>query len=86
MDPVLDALAGLSKVAAVAEGGQPPWELPLGRGHALFVGKESAGLPDVLVHQLELRASIPMPSGVDSFSVNAAAAVILCEAMRQRTS
>jgi tRNA G18 (ribose-2'-O)-methylase SpoU len=86
IEPVLDALAGLPKVAAVAEGGQAPWGLPLGRGHALFVGKESAGLPATLVEQLELRASIPMPSGVDSFSVNAAAAVILCEALRQRTS
>jgi TrmH family RNA methyltransferase len=86
MEPLLDALAGLPKVAAVAEGGQAPWRLPLARGHALFVGKESAGLPVALIEHLELRASIPMPSGVDSFSVNAAAAVILCEAMRQRTS
>lgn len=70
-------------VGAVPEGGEPPWKLSLAGNKAMFVGRESEGLPSALVDALGARVSIPMPGGVDSFSVNAAAAILLYESRRQ---
>ena len=44
---------------------------------AVFMGSEAFGLPSELVRQIKSKVHIPMPKGVDSFSVNAAAAVVL---------
>jgi tRNA G18 (ribose-2'-O)-methylase SpoU len=41
------------------------------------MGNEYWGLPDELLAQMDVRVTIPMAEGVDSFSVNAAAAIIL---------
>ncbi|MEX2606962.1 MAG: RNA methyltransferase [Kiritimatiellia bacterium] len=43
---------------------------------ALVLGSEAFGLPYELVAQLDRRVTIPMPEGVDSYSINAAAAVL----------
>jgi RNA methyltransferase, TrmH family len=80
---VLNELAPLRRYAAVAAQGQQPWQVDLSGAIALFVGNESEGLRDDLVAQLDGTLSIPMPSGVDSFSVNAAAAILLYEITRQ---
>lgn len=76
---------GIELVAAVAEEGDP---LPAHRfapgGTAVFLGSESAGLPEALIARLPHRLTIPMPAGVDSFSINAAAAIFLYEVQRQR--
>ncbi|HEX2731759.1 MAG TPA: RNA methyltransferase [Polyangiaceae bacterium] len=82
---VLEAFAGLPQIGAVAEGGVEPWSVALGRGAALYMGRESDGLPPALIAGLTHRVSIPMPPGVDSFSVNAAAAALMVEAVRQRS-
>jgi len=50
----------------------------------VFVGGEAFGLPDAVAAALDQRVSIPMPAGVDSFSVNAAAAILLYELRRGR--
>jgi RNA methyltransferase, TrmH family len=81
---VVTALGDLPQVAAVARGGKAPWDLALGKGAALYVGRESEGLPTALLSQLPHTTSIPMPEGVDSFSVNAAAAALMVEALRQK--
>jgi tRNA G18 (ribose-2'-O)-methylase SpoU len=47
------------------------------RAMALFVGNEGKGLPAVLRDSLDLLVAIPMSRTIDSFSVNAATAVIL---------
>lgn len=44
---------------------------------ALFVGNEGKGLPAFLRDSLDLLVAIPMSGTIDSFSVNAATAVIL---------
>jgi TrmH family RNA methyltransferase len=80
---VISELAPLKRYAAVASQGKHPWQLELSGAVALFVGNESEGLRDELVAQLDGTLSIPMPSGVDSFSVNAAAAILLYEITRQ---
>jgi tRNA G18 (ribose-2'-O)-methylase SpoU len=48
------------------------------------MGSEYWGLPDELLAQLDQRVTIPMTDGIDSFSVNAAAAIVLYELQRQR--
>lgn len=56
------------------------WSGPI----ALFLGAEGAGLPQEVVARLDLRVAVPMAPGVESLSVNAAAAVLLFEAARKR--
>lgn len=51
---------------------------------ALLLGGEGAGLPPQARARLDLRVAVPMAPGVESLSVNAAAAVLLFEAARQR--
>jgi TrmH family RNA methyltransferase len=76
---------GIELVAAVAAQGLP---LPEHRfatgGTAIFMGSENAGLPPALTARIPRHLQIPMPAGVDSFSVNAAAAIFLYELQRQR--
>lgn len=43
---------------------------------ALVLGSEAFGLPPELAASCDRRITIPMPEGVDSFSVNAAAAIL----------
>ncbi len=56
-----------------------------GKGTAVFLGNEYFGLPDDLTAQLDTLVTIPMAAGIDSFSVNAAAAIILYEIRRGKT-
>ncbi len=51
-------------------------------GTAVFVGSEAWGLPSDLLERVDVRLSIPMVAGIDSFSVNAAAAIVLYELRR----
>jgi tRNA G18 (ribose-2'-O)-methylase SpoU len=44
---------------------------------ALFIGHEGKGLSQPLRQGLDLSVAIPMTASIDSFSVNAATAVIL---------
>ena len=53
-----------------------PGFVPRSSRMALFMGSEAFGLADALVDQLDRRITIPMPNGVDSYSVNAATAVL----------
>lgn len=54
-----------------------------GERTALVLGSEAFGLPEELVGQFDRRITIPMPPGVDSYSINAAAAVLAYTLMRQ---
>jgi TrmH family RNA methyltransferase len=51
---------------------------------ALLLGGEGPGLPSQAKERLDLSVVVPMAPGVESLSVNAAAAVLLFEAARQR--
>lgn len=79
-EPLLEELAALRvrTIGSVATGGTP---LPrAGLDHpraALFVGSESFGLAEPLQRGLDERVSIPMGTEIDSYSVNAAAAILL---------
>ncbi len=62
--------------ATVCRDGEPlPQATPTQKRIALVMGSEAFGLPEDLAAQLDRRITIPMPSGVDSYSVNAATAV-----------
>lgn len=54
------------------------------RGTAVFMGNEYWGLPPELQTQMDTLITIPMAEGIDSFSVNAAAAIILYEIRREQ--
>jgi tRNA G18 (ribose-2'-O)-methylase SpoU len=56
------------------------WTGPL----ALLFGGEGSGIPPQAEDALDVRVAIPMAAGVESLSVNAAAAVLLFEAARKR--
>jgi TrmH family RNA methyltransferase len=74
---------GVRKVGAVSSGGNPLPRASFGdRGVAVFLGSEAFGLGEETVDLMDERLTVPMIEGVDSFSVNAAAAIILYEIRR----
>lgn len=52
-------------------------------GVALFVGNEYWGLPPAVTAALDTAVTIPMAPGIDSYSINAATAIILYEIGRR---
>jgi RNA methyltransferase, TrmH family len=52
---------------------------------AIAVGSEGVGLSDALLGKVDARITIPMASGNESLNAAAAAAVVLFEAVRQRS-
>lgn len=83
----LEALraSGVRSWGALSRGGLAPGALgSTDRPTALWIGGEAFGLAPELIAQLDGALTIPMPNGVDSYSVNAAAAILLHE-LRQRT-
>ncbi len=74
---------GITAVGTSLEASLPLPELVLpAGGAAVWLGSEAWGLDSAVVEQLDLNVHIPMPAGVDSFSVNAAAAIVLYELRR----
>ena len=80
MGPLIEALnrRGVATVGAVSRGGSPPEGLgPDLPALAVLVGSEAFGLSAETCAELDHLVSIPMSSDVDSFSANAAAAILL---------
>jgi TrmH family RNA methyltransferase len=70
-------------IGTVAENGVALPKLAVGGGGtAVFMGSEYFGFPEELLNQLDQLVTIPMTPGIDSFSVNAAAAIVLYELQR----
>ncbi len=82
--PLLEALRAqeVQTVAAVSAGGTPLPEARFGARVAVLLGSEAIGLPAEVRAAVDRRVTIPMGQDVDSFSVNAAAAVMLYEINR----
>lgn len=72
-----EALPGTDLFAAVVSDGEPLHTMNAPRRWALVMGGEAHGLTDDDVDDCQRQVSIEMPRGVDSYSVNAAAAVLL---------
>lgn len=82
-DKAADLLAelracGVTIVATAAVGGTPLPKVNWPAGPvAVLMGNEAEGLPPPVAAAVDLRLTIPMAAGVDSYSVNAAAAIVL---------
>jgi TrmH family RNA methyltransferase len=75
---------GIHSLAAVAREGSPLHVASWPRGSvAVLVGNEARGLPEAWRDAADSRVSIDLCRAVDSFSVNAAAAIILYEVQRR---
>ncbi len=81
-----DALrrAGVSLVATAPDASQPYWSVDLSGPVAVLLGNERRGLSEVWRSGAEL-VRVPMPGPMDSLNVAATGAVVLFEAVRQRS-
>ena len=76
---------GVAAIVTSATGGTPLPGLSRPSGPlAVLMGNEAEGLPPAVAAAVDVCVTIPMPPGVDSYSVNAAAAIVLYEAGRNR--
>lgn len=75
----------IATAGTAARGGIPLPQMEWSRaGVAILMGNEAEGLPPAIQAALDFNITIPMPNDVDSYSVNAAAAVILYAAAQAR--
>jgi 23S rRNA (guanosine2251-2'-O)-methyltransferase len=77
--------SGIWTVAAVADGGEPPWKIDFRQPTALVLGAEGKGVRPLVARTCDLRVKIPMAGQVASLNVAAAGAMLLYEALRQRS-
>lgn len=69
---------GVAAIATTVAGGVPLPHLVRPAGPvAVLMGNEAEGLPADVAAAVDISVTIPMPAGVDSYSVNAAAAIVL---------
>ena len=78
--------AGIRVFASVPRGGTSLALADLRGPAAVVLGGEGSGLPDALVAMADERLTIPMRGSVESLNVATAAALIVYEAARQRSS
>lgn len=86
----IDAVAacaqrGFQVVASGARNGRSMFEIDWTRPSALIVGNEGLGLPSELTAAADVLMTIPMNTPVESLNVSVAAALVLYEALRQRS-
>jgi TrmH family RNA methyltransferase len=76
---------GVFVVATATGAGTPlPEVMWPARATAVLMGNEAEGLPAEVAAAVDLQVTIPMAAGVDSYSVNAAAAIVLYSARQGR--
>ena len=86
----LASRSGFRVIAAVVGDAQPPWDVDLTGPGVIALGGERDGLAPGL-EQLGVavpvdRVTIPQTAGAESLNVSAAGAILLAEAVRQRTA
>jgi TrmH family RNA methyltransferase len=82
-------VAGLQLFAASSaqtEGAIHPSSANFTEPCALFIGNEGAGLPAEVERSADVRVRIPLAAPVESLNAAVAAAVLLYEAARQRST
>jgi len=85
-ETIAEAVSGCDVWLAAAGGETPYTTVDWTRSVALIVGGEASGAGERARALAQGRVSIPMTSGVESLNVAMATAVILFEAVRQRTA
>jgi RNA methyltransferase, TrmH family len=78
--------SGLRLIATSSHKGTPLDQADLTGEAALFIGSEGAGLPKVLIEQMDETVMIPHSPRVESLNAGVAGSVVLYEAARQRRS
>ncbi len=76
---------GFQTVATVLTGGKTHFDLDLTKPTVVILGQEGVGLSEDVMADVDLRVRIPMTETIDSLNVATAAAVMLFEALRQRS-
>jgi TrmH family RNA methyltransferase len=76
---------GCRAIATLPRGGRSLFEIDLRGAAAVLIGGEGPGLARALVDQADERVTIPMHSPVESLNAAVAAAIVVYEALRQRT-
>lgn len=77
--------AGFQVIAMDTEGEKTHFETDMTKASAVIVGQEGTGLPDEIAKAADIRVRIPMAKTIDSLNVATSAAVVLYEALRQRS-
>ena len=72
-------------LAAVVGSGAAPWAVDLTGPSAIVIGSEHSGLSSGWVRAADHEITLPLSGTVDSLNASVAAAVILYEAIRQRS-
>lgn len=75
--------AGRRLVLLTTKASESAWVAAYRDGDVLMVGRESAGVPDAVAAEADLRVRIPMRPGLRSINVALSAAMVLGEALRQ---
>lgn len=76
---------GIQIFATYLQASKPYFECDLKRPTAIVMGSEAHGISDFWVREAGQNIIIPMHGQVDSLNVSASAAIVLFEALRQRT-
>jgi TrmH family RNA methyltransferase len=72
-------------LAATVGSGRTPWELDLTSSLAIVIGSEHSGLSQPWIEAANQEVTLPLSGSADSLNASVAAAVILFEAIRQRS-
>jgi RNA methyltransferase, TrmH family len=76
---------GFQAVATMVTGEMTPFDIDLTKPTVVILGQEGVGLPLHSLADVDLRVRIPMAGTIDSLNVATSCAVVLYEALRQRT-
>lgn len=76
----------IKSFAAVAQNSQPYFKADYRQASAIIIGTEHAGLSVAWIKAADEKIHIPMPGQADSLNASVSAAIILFEALRQRSS
>lgn len=74
------------RILMTTKADMPYWDFAFQPNDILIAGRESAGVPDDVHNECEVRVGIPMMAGMRSLNVINASAMILGEALRQNVS
>ncbi len=78
-------LNGLRLVAATEKSEESIYDIDLTQPSVVIMGSEQRGVSSEVLKMCDCRGSIPMSGAIESLNVSAAAAVVLFEAVRQRS-